>query len=290
MELIFRNQLNIPSPSAPEECGPAAYPARPEMVPTGVFDGGRYTLRFAENEADLREIQRLRFEIFNEELGEGLEESYATGLDRDPFDAICHHLIVTHKESGAICGTYRLLAGPLDSCASFYSNGEFELKSMPEEILREGVETGRACVHQDHRNGRVITLLWRGIGRYLTWNKKRYLFGCCSVPSLDEAEILGMRRALLDRGRYHESIRLRAQPGAALTAQEPEIEESAKANAPLPSLFSSYLKLGAKVCSEPALDREFKVSDFMILLDLEAMDPRIRGSFTNEGSWQLFES
>lgn len=287
MELNLRNTL-IRSASSAQL---SAYPRRPEMVPTGRFDGGRYTLSFAENAGDLEAVQRLRFEVFNEELGEGLEESYATGLDRDPFDAICHHLIVTHKESREIVGTYRLLAGPLASYRDFYSNGEFKLESMPYEILSEGVEAGRACVHKDHRNGRVITLLWRGIGRYLSWNQKRYLFGCCSVPSLDEGEILRIRESLLERGRYHESIRLSAQPSAALNAAvEASISAEGERAAPIPSLFSSYLKLGAKVCSEPALDRAFKVSDFMILLELEAMDSRIRGSFTSEGKWELFES
>jgi putative hemolysin len=42
----------------------------------------------------------------------------------------------------------------------------------------------------------------------------------------------------------------------------------------LPPLFKVYLDMGAKVCSEPAIDREFGVVDFLIVLDVENLDVR----------------
>src|SRR5438128_10227175 len=53
-----------------------------------------YVARLAQNADEVRHAQRLRFEVFNLELGEGLAESHATGLDVDPFDEFCDHLIV----------------------------------------------------------------------------------------------------------------------------------------------------------------------------------------------------
>ncbi len=53
---------------------------------------GRYRLRLAESAEDRDAACRLRFKVFNIELGEGLESSYQTGLDTDRFDAICEHL------------------------------------------------------------------------------------------------------------------------------------------------------------------------------------------------------
>ena len=35
---------------------------------------------------EVRAAQSLRFQVFNLELNEGLQESYVTGLDEDPFD------------------------------------------------------------------------------------------------------------------------------------------------------------------------------------------------------------
>ena len=59
------------------------YPREAAGVPPGVHRSGRYAVRFARNSDDLRAIQRLRFEVFNLELREGLTNSYKTGLDRD---------------------------------------------------------------------------------------------------------------------------------------------------------------------------------------------------------------
>ena len=40
----------------------------------------RYTLRLAASQADVRAAQALRFNVFNLELKEGLNSSFATGL------------------------------------------------------------------------------------------------------------------------------------------------------------------------------------------------------------------
>lgn len=39
----------------------------------------------------------------------------------------------------------------------------------------------------------------------------------------------------------------------------------------IPSLLSSYLKVGAKVCGAPARDKSFKCIDFMTLMNVEDM-------------------
>ena len=53
-----------------------------------------YRISLALNEERVREAQRLRFEVFNLEMDEGLDQSIASGLDRDEFDPVCDHLIV----------------------------------------------------------------------------------------------------------------------------------------------------------------------------------------------------
>ena len=42
----------------------------------------------------------------------------------------------------------------------------------------------------------------------------------------------------------------------------------------LPKLFHTYLRIGAKVCGEPAIDREFKTIDFFVLFDVETIEER----------------
>eukprot|EP01035_Chromulina_nebulosa_P008556 gene8556-11597_t len=68
-------------------------------------------VRLAQSPADLRAAQALRFEVFNLELDEGLATSYDTGLDADPYDEVCDHLLVEDLAEGRVVGTYRLQTG-----------------------------------------------------------------------------------------------------------------------------------------------------------------------------------
>jgi putative hemolysin len=40
----------------------------------------------------------------------------------------------------------------------------------------------------------------------------------------------------------------------------------------LPQLFRTYLRYGAKIVGEPAIDREFQTVDYLALVDLRALD------------------
>jgi len=259
------------------------YPQHAIGVPPGVHRSGRYAVRFATHEDDLRAVQRLRFEVFNLELQEGLATSYQTGLDSDDFDRRCHHLLVIDEIAGDVVGTYRLMTSELGTREQLYTASEFDLAGIPDQVLRHGAEVGRACVAKEHRNGRVLQLLWRGIARYLDWNDKRYVFGCCSVPTLEPQEIASVSLKLAREGhlhaRYHAAVRpaLRAEQGDKLVAHE---------GATLPPLFNSYLRLGAKVCGGPASDREFCVTDYFVVLDLRDVEPRMLASLAAAGLWK----
>jgi putative hemolysin len=47
----------------------------------------------------------------------------------------------------------------------------------------------------------------------------------------------------------------------------------------IPKLFATYLGIGARVCSTPAIDRRFKTIDFFVVLDIHQMDERTRRLF-----------
>ncbi|MEM7677239.1 MAG: GNAT family N-acyltransferase [Myxococcota bacterium] len=270
----------MPQPHA--EMGGAIYPIYPESIPAGVLQGGRYYLRFANSEEDLRSIQRLRFEVFNLELDEGLDSAYVLGRDEDEFDVTCHHLMVVHKGTEQVVGTYRIMTNPMArDRGGFYSETEFEFSGLPARVLEQCIEVGRACVASDHRNGRVLNLLWRGLARYLTWNSKRYLFGCCSIPTLDEAAGAAIYQRLKQDGHLHDEVSLMPLPPLRSSGRA----EDATEEVPLPPLFQSYLKIGTKVCSPPAVDRRFKVIDFFVLLDLEQLDEAVQRTFFGRDRW-----
>ncbi len=233
-----------------------------------------YATRLARDADEVRAAQSLRFQVFNLELNEGLQESYATGLDEDPFDAICEHLIVEHLPSATIVGTYRLQTGrSAAGHLGFYCAQEFEFQIF--EPLREKmIELGRACVHPQHRNLAVLGLLWRGIADYACRNEARYLFGCSSITSQNPAEGASAYADLCRRNLAPLPWRTRPLP-----AWECALDRLADELVEIPKLLRAYLALGAKICGPPALDRQFKTIDFLTMLDLETMPALARQRF-----------
>ena len=238
------------------------------------FSTGHYTARISTDTDDIRNAQRLRFTVFNEELREGLPESWKTGHDEDRFDAVCDHLIVSETATGTIVGTYRLLTGPraLSSGTGYYSAQEFDF--APFEPHRAKIlELGRACVASAHRNQTVLGLLWRGISIYARAAGARYLLGCSSLTTQDPA--VGSSAYVQLAGRHLATPAFCTKPLPAYAfpiAPGPEL-------ARIPKLMAAYIAIGARICGEPALDREFKTIDFLTLLDLDSLPAAVRRKY-----------
>lgn len=250
------------------------YPLHRELL-TEPLREGHYEVRFARDQTELEAIQRLRFQVFNLELGEGLAESFAIGRDVDEFDAVCHHLMVTDTAADEVVGCYRLQTAAMAAeNRGFYSAGLFDLSALPEPVVARSVELGRACIAGSHRSSVVLLLLWRGLARYVAHNQLRYLFGCCSLTSQDPGEGSAVLRYLEQRGHMHPDWRIRPAAGCACP-----IVTGVGAATAVPPLFRTYLRYGARVCGPPAIDREFKTIDYLVVLDVDEL---------SRGSFQLF--
>lgn len=248
----------------------------PDLVPSVMVETSRYLVRFARNIEETEAALKLRFEVFNLELGEGLDSSFLTGRDRDEFDATCIHLIVIEKETAHVVGTYRLrtieLAG---NARGFYSAGEFDLQSLPADMLRRSIELGRACIARHHRDKQVLSLLWRALARYAVAKNKRYLFGCCSLASQEPAEGQKLMEQLSRGGHIHPEFWVEPHTGRECEATADSWPFEVQA----PKLFETYLSIGAKICGPPAIDRLFKTIDFFVIFDLTQMNERMRRMF-----------
>ena len=232
-----------------------------------------YLVRLARSADEVRAAQRLRFDVFNLELNEGLAESHFTGLDADAFDEVCDHLIVEQVSTGEIVGTYRLQTGQRAATnICYYSEREFDF--LPYEPLRkETIELGRACVHTDHRNFNLLHLLWRGIALYARQRNARFLVGCSSLTSQDAGEGMAIYQDL--RAKFLVRLEWRTNP-------HPELRCAAGSGASAgrpPRLMRAYLGLGARICGPPALDRQFGTIDFLTLLDLHSLPAVVRAHF-----------
>jgi len=245
------------------------YPMFEKQVPQKIITAGNYQLRFARTPEELEEVQALRTAVFNYSLQGKI-------FDSDKYDEVFHHLLVRHMPTGKIVGTYRMQTCEMAAeNYGFFSDTEYCLASMPQYVLESAVEIGRACVDEAHRNGRVLHLLWRGLAAYLAWNDKRYLFGCSSLFSQNPNEGFAILEAFRQEGQLHESIWVTPREKYTCCADENiKIEDIA-----IPKLLRVYMMFGAKVCSPPALDTEFRSIDFLTLFDLRGLSERAYNSF-----------
>jgi putative hemolysin len=233
-----------------------------------------FRLSLAQTMEDVIACQRLRYMVFNCELGEGLTDSEGSGLDRDRFDVICDHLMVHDAASGRLVGTYRMQTGyRAKGNLGYYSEQLFDFG--PFESLRgEILELGRACVHEDYRNTTALFMLWKGIASYAALCNARYMVGCSSITSQDENEGMALYRELREKFLVEPALR---------TSPKPEFqcrESGVLVSSPHPPrLFRAYLDISARLCGPPAIDRDFKTIDFLTLLDMQAIPERVRARF-----------
>jgi putative hemolysin len=221
-----------------------------------------YSVKLATNTREFRAALRLRYEVFNVELQEGLQSSHSSGYDFDRFDSVLDHVIVSCAYTNRVVGTYRLQTGEMAARnLGYYSEREFDFS--PYEALRPQVlELGRACIHQDHRNTQVLMLLWKAVVNYGMQRGCRYLIGCSSLTSQDGATGAAVYAKLK---KFLVRPELQTAPQAAFTC---ELDSATDDGADVPKLLRAYLTIGAQICGPPALDAEFRTIDFLTLLDL----------------------
>jgi putative hemolysin len=233
-----------------------------------------FRLSLAQNIDDLIACQRLRFQVFNCELGEGLADSHATGLDSDRFDLVCDHLMVHDSATGLLVGTYRMQTGyRAKGNIGYYSAQLFDLDPF-EPIRGEILELGRASVHQEYRNTTALFLLWKGIASYATLCNARYLIGCSSLSSQDQNEGVALYHSLRDKYLVEPALRTEPHP-ASHCKQTRELAAPPRT----PRLFRAYLDVSGRLCGPPAIDPEFRTIDFLTLVDLHHIPDRVRTRF-----------
>ncbi|WP_188985470.1 GNAT family N-acetyltransferase [Saccharopolyspora thermophila] len=224
-----------------------------------------YSLLVARDQAEVTAAQRLRYQVFAEEMGATVT-GREPGVDQDPFDDHCDHLIVRDDRTGEVVGTYRMLPPERVKSSGLYSETEFDLSAL--DPLRPAlVEAGRSCVHRDHRNGAVVSLVWAGIARYMLLHGYNLLAGCASVP-LDDGGLQATHVWKVVSEKHYAPEELRVHP------HRPWEPLEVTGRGPLPPLLKGYLRLGAQVCGKPAHDPDFGVADFFVLLDLTRADQR----------------
>lgn len=259
------------------------------QCPALIIRSGDFVVKVAEHYEELVSALRLRFEVFNQELNEGLDSSYVIGMDRDSYDDYCDHLIVVDARCNKVVGTYRLLLGFVaENNIGYYSEDEFNMNAI-RAIKEEKLELGRSCVHKDYRNAGVINLLWAGIARYIEMYNVRHLFGCASLHTSDPAEVsmiysyMSTFHLADSEFTVHPLKRLGGVRFSSIFDQKAAFEK-------MPPLIKGYLRLGALLCGEPAYDEEFGTTDLFLLLQTEKLISRYKKRFFEDSSETLLRA
>lgn len=234
----------------------------------------KYSLLLTTDPALIEAAQRLRYDVFSTEPGFALSGA-ADGRDADRFDEHCDHLLVRDDRSDVLVGCYRMLP-PTGAIAAggLYSATEFDVAAL--DPLRPSlVEMGRAVVRPGHRNGAVVLLMWAGILAYLDRCNYEFVAGCVSVPVRGDGPPGSQIRGVRDFVRRRHASPYRLTPHRPVVVDGRSLDDiAAPARAVLPPLLRGYLRLGARICGEPAHDADFGVGDFPALLARRDADAR----------------
>ena len=232
---------------------------------------------WARHLEEVREAQKLRFDVFSLEMGARLQTS-VPGHDVDLFDNYCEHLLVRASDTGQVIGTYRVLT-PIQAqrVGSTYSDTEFDLTRL--RTIRDNmVELGRSCVHPAHRHGGVILALWGALTGFMVRNQLDTMIGCASIPMLHNGIVSGDAAASMWKQLSKTnlaSIEFHALPRLPLPIEELDSDLPVEP----PALIRGYLRLGAKILGAPAWDPDFNTADLPMLMQVKDLPNRYRKHF-----------
>lgn len=232
---------------------------------------------WAKHQDEVREAQRLRFDIFGTEMGARLS-SHLPGHDIDLFDDYCEHLLVRDTATGMVVGTYRVLTpAQAKRAGSTYSDTEFDLTRL-RDMRNRMVELGRSCVHAEHRQGGVIMALWGALFEFMERNQLDVMIGCASIPMLHNGLVSGDAAASIWR-QLRETHLAPIQDHVRPRLPLPVEELNADLDIEPPALIKGYLRLGAKVLGAPAWDPDFNTADLPMLMRTADLPARYRKHF-----------
>jgi putative hemolysin len=232
---------------------------------------------WAKHLDEVRQAQRLRFNIFAGEMGAKLDTK-VPGHDVDLFDDYCEHLLVRDMASGKVVGTYRVLTpAQARRIGSTYSDLEFDLTRL-RTLRGRMVELGRSCVHPDHRHGGVIMALWGALAEFMVRNQLDTMIGCASIPMLHNGVVSGDIAASIWKqvSQTHMApIEFHVRPRLPL----PINQLNGELDVEPPALIKGYLRLGSKVLGAPAWDPDFNSADLPMLMRIQDLPMRYRKHF-----------
>lgn len=261
---------------------PESGDCRPIATEPVVAEHGPLVVTWAKHQDEVRQAQRLRYQVFALEMGARLSNTLPEH-DVDLFDSYCEHLLVRDAHTQEVVGTYRLLT-PVQAkrAGSTYTDLEFDLTRL--RGLRDRmVELGRSCVHADYRHGGVIMALWGALAGFMVRNKLDTMIGCASIPMLHNGLPSGdVAASIWSRVKQTHLAPIEQQVRPRLALPVEQLDGTLEVEPP--ALIKGYLRLGARVLGAPAWDPDFNAADLPMLMRIADLPARYRKHFYKSGS------
>ena len=236
-----------------------------------------FTVTLAESDADVRAAQRLRYEVFVEELGGAGElVNHDLRLEQDCFDPFVDHLLLWDNRVAQVVGVYRVMRqDQAEAAGRFYSASEYDVTPLIASG-RKLLELGRSCLHKDYRGGTAMFHLWSALADYVAQHDIEILFGVASFHGNDVRSLAEPLSLLHHRHLAPPELRVRAQDSHFQKMDLLPIDrlDPRKAMLQVPSLIKAYLRLGGFVGEGAFVDSAFNTIDVCLILDTERMNQR----------------
>lgn len=229
----------------------------------------RLEVGWARSEEDVRAAQRLRWQVFVDEMGARIAPPPGTPAwhDSDLFDPFCEHLLLRDWPGDGsepdVVGTYRVLTPEAARrVGAYYTDTEFDLVRL-RSLRPRMAEFGRACVAPAHRQGAALLMMWGALAAFVHGHGLDCVIGCTSVPMRDGGHFAASLWRQL-QGEHLAPIEHHVRPRHALPVDELRCDLPAEP----PTLLKAYLRCGAKLLGPPAWDPDFQCADLPLLLRL----------------------
>jgi putative hemolysin len=239
----------------------------------------------AQSKDDLQAAQRLRYDVFVNELGgSGASVDHTLALEQDRFDPFAAHMLLHDDAIGEVVGVYRLMTSEMARQAGqFYSADEFDLEPLI-QTERKLLELGRSCLRADYRGGTGMLHLWNGLAQYVVDQQVEILFGTASFHGTDTQALAEPLSLLHHRHLAPEKLRVKARAAGAQPMgmiPEPTLDRR-KAMLQVPALIKAYLRLGGVVGEGAFVDHSFNTTDVCLIMDTAAMNKRQSRIYTSK--------
>lgn len=252
---------------------------------------GHLLVKLATTEEDVAACQRLRYEVFYEEMAaKPIGDMERLRLDFDKFDPLADHLMVVDTRlSGmeAVVGTYRFIRQEIALAnGGFYTTSEYDIDAMVANAPdgTNFLELGRSCVHEKYRTKPTINMLWLGLGAYVNRHNVDVLFGCASFPGTDPDRFkeplsflyhhLATPQEWYVRARQELFVDMNRMP-------KDEVSERAALRA-MPPLIRGYVRAGCRFGDGAVIDEQFSTVDVFVMSVVQNTESRYASRFLSE--------